>query len=105
MTPTGYLNPFRLDTTHGVTLDGDAINDPTHEWGPQNRAWHDGAMDQWVTAHIAANGVANSPATMGYYTRADIPVHYALADAFTICDHLLYPPRSARSGSWRCWTF
>jgi phospholipase C len=87
VTPSGYLNPFRLDTTHGVTLDGDAINDPTHEWGPQHRAWHDGAMDQWVTTHIAANGVANGPATMGYYTRADIPVHYALADAFTICDH------------------
>jgi phospholipase C len=24
---------------------------------------------------------------MGYYTRADIPFHFALADAFTICDH------------------
>src|ERR1043165_8178481 len=24
--------------------------------------------------------------TLGYYTRADIPFHYALADAFTICD-------------------
>ena len=23
---------------------------------------------------------------MGYYTRADLPFHYALADAFTICD-------------------
>jgi phospholipase C len=35
-------------------------------------------MDQWVNAHIAADGAANGPATMGYYT---------LADAFTICDH------------------
>ena len=26
------------------------------------------------------------PLTMGYYTRADIPFYYALADAFTICD-------------------
>ena len=24
---------------------------------------------------------------MGYYTRADLPFHYALADAFTICDN------------------
>jgi phospholipase C len=24
---------------------------------------------------------------MGYYTREDLPVHYALADAFTVCDH------------------
>jgi phospholipase C len=26
------------------------------------------------------------PLTLGYYTRADIPFYYALADAFTICD-------------------
>ncbi|MEY2343392.1 alkaline phosphatase family protein, partial [Acidithiobacillus sp. IBUN Pt1247-S3] len=25
--------------------------------------------------------------TMGYFERADIPFHYALADAFTVCDH------------------
>jgi phospholipase C len=24
---------------------------------------------------------------MGYYTRQDIPFHYALADAFTVCDN------------------
>jgi phospholipase C len=24
---------------------------------------------------------------MGYYTRADLPFHYTLADAFTICDN------------------
>jgi phospholipase C len=86
-TPTGYLNPFRLNTTHGATLDGDAINDPTHEWGPQHLAWHGGAMDQWVTTHLARNGPLNGPATMGYYTEQDIPVHRALADAFTVCDH------------------
>ncbi|MGH3832566.1 MAG: phospholipase C [Pseudonocardiaceae bacterium] len=87
VTPTGYLNPFRLNVTRGPCLDGDAINDPTHAWAPQHQSWHSGAMDQWVIAHIAANGAGNGPAAMGYYTRADIPVHYALADAFTVCDH------------------
>ena len=86
-TETGYLNPFRLDTTRGTTLDGVAINDPTHDWAPQHRSWNNGRMDRWVATHIAANGPNNGPATMGYYTRQDIPVHYALADAFTICDH------------------
>jgi phospholipase C len=86
-TPTGFLNPFRLDTRRGATLDGDAINDPTHSWGPQHCAWNNGKMDQWVKVHIAANGAANGPATMGYYTEQDIPIHRALADAFTICDH------------------
>src|SRR6202008_333474 len=29
---------------------------------------------------------AKTPTTMAYLTRADIPFHYALADAFTLCD-------------------
>jgi phospholipase C len=86
-TPNGYVNPFRLDTTRGHTLEGVAINDPTHDWAPQHEAWNGGAMDRWVTTHIEASGPANGPATMGYYTRADIPVHFALADAFTVCDN------------------
>ncbi|HEY2167885.1 MAG TPA: alkaline phosphatase family protein [Jatrophihabitantaceae bacterium] len=83
---TAFLEPFRLDTTHGATLDGECINDPTHDWGPQHQCWNGGAMDQWVKVHLANEGIGNGPATMGYYTRADIPVHYALADAFTVCD-------------------
>ncbi|MFL6061863.1 MAG: phospholipase C [Marmoricola sp.] len=84
--PNSAVMPFRLDTTHGATLDGEAINDPTHAWGPQHQAWNNGAMDQWVKVHVANDGVANGPATMGYYKREDIPVHFALADAFTVCD-------------------
>ncbi|GAA4470956.1 phospholipase C [Rhodococcus olei] len=86
-TPSGYLNPFRLDSTRGPSLDGQCVNDPTHSWGPQHEAWNGGAMDRWVDVHLAHEGPGNGPATMGYYTRADIPVHYALADAFTVCDH------------------
>lgn len=86
-TPDGYLNPFRLDTNQGTHLDGECINDPTHTWGSQHDVWNGGAMDQWLPVHIAHAGPLNGPATMGYYTRADIPVHYDLADAFTICDH------------------
>ena len=84
---TGYVNPFRLDTARGTTLQGVAINDPTHNWGPQHRSWNGGRMDRWVAEHLRQDGPENGPVVMGYYTRADIPVHYALADAFTICDH------------------
>jgi phospholipase C len=84
---SAFLEPFRLDTTHGATLDGECINDPTHSWGPQHQCWNGGAMDQWVKVHLANEGLGNGPATMGYYTRKDIPVHFALADAFTVCDH------------------
>ena len=42
-------------------------------------------MDGWVATHRQKDGAAG-PLTMGYYTRDDLPFHYALADAFTICD-------------------
>jgi phospholipase C len=78
--------PFRLDTSRGATLDGEAINDPDHGWAGQHKVWNNGAMDRWVSSHIQTDGIKNGPATMGYYKRADIPVHFALADAFTVCD-------------------
>ncbi len=31
-TKTGYMMPFRLDTTRGPSLDGECINDPDHTW-------------------------------------------------------------------------
>lgn len=85
--PNSYVMPFRLDTTQGATLDGEAINDPDHSWGGAHQCWNNGAMNQWIKSHVATDGLANGPATMGYYTREDIPVHFDLADAFTICDH------------------
>ncbi|MFC4908885.1 phosphocholine-specific phospholipase C [Actinomadura gamaensis] len=49
-----------------------------HDWNGGHKAWHDGRYDQW----IPAKGVN----TMAHLERRDIPFHYALADAFTICD-------------------
>ena len=51
-----------------------------HSWATQHTAWNNGKMDAWV----AAKGTDR---TMGYLTRGDIPFHFALADAYTICDH------------------
>jgi len=82
--PAGRLLPFRFDTS---TTNGSCTNDITHEWGPQHRSWNGGAMDQFVTAHVAEDGAQLGTATMGYYTRADLPFMYALADAFTVCDY------------------
>jgi phospholipase C len=79
----GYVLPFHLDTTK---TNAAAINDPGHGWPTQHQAWNDGKMDNWVPAQRAAVGT-HGPLTMGYYTRNDIPFHYALADAFTICDN------------------
>jgi phospholipase C len=80
----GKLFPFRLDAGRGQAQ---CFNDITHEWGAQHRVWHNGHMDRWVQEHVATDGAADGPMTMGYYTRSDIPFYHALARAFTLCDH------------------
>jgi phospholipase C len=81
--PDGYLLPYHMDS---ATTAAQAVPSISHEWTAQHSAWNNGAMDNWLPAHIAADG-ANGPFTMGYYTRDDIPFHWALAENFTICDN------------------
>ncbi|MFH8786601.1 phosphocholine-specific phospholipase C [Streptomyces roseoverticillatus] len=49
-----------------------------HDWQGGHKAWNQGRYDQWLPA--------KGTGTMAYLTRKDIPFHYALADAFTVCD-------------------
>ncbi|MFJ3669865.1 phosphocholine-specific phospholipase C [Streptomyces sp. NPDC090106] len=49
-----------------------------HGWTDGHHAYNGGKYDQWVPA--------KGTTTMAYLTREDIPFHYALADAFTVCD-------------------
>jgi phospholipase C len=81
--PDGYLLPFRNDTT---TTSAAKAYGTSHSWQSQHLSWNGGAMDNWVPTHLAADGQAHGPFTMGYYAREDLPYHYALADAFTVCD-------------------
>jgi phospholipase C len=76
------LLPFHIN----AAKNGECTHDITHNWGPQHLSWDNGAMDGFVSQHLAANGLVDGPLTMGYYKRADLPLHYALADAFTLCD-------------------
>jgi phospholipase C len=91
--PQGYVLPYRFDTT---TTSGQSAHDLSHAWSAQHYSWNNGLMDGFVAAHRLADDIIDrippipvsdyGPLTMGYFTRADIPFHYALADAFTICD-------------------
>ena len=46
-----------------------------------------GNHDKWLQAkRPGGKKYADMPFTLGFYTREDIPFHYALADAFTVCD-------------------
>jgi phospholipase C len=73
--PGGAQLPFRPDAPD---LGMEFMVGTPHDWPTMQRAWNEGRCDQW----IAAKG----PNTMAHFTRADIPFHFALADAFTICD-------------------
>ena len=79
----GALLPFHLDTP---TTNAACTHDITHDWVPQHQSWNNGAMDGFVSSRLPINS-NDAVLSMGYYTRADIPYYYALADAFTICDN------------------
>src|ERR1700740_282030 len=81
--PVGALLPFHLDTS---TTNAACTHDITHDWVPQHQSWDSGAMDGFVTSRLPINS-NDAVLSMGYYTRADLPYYYALADAFTICDN------------------
>lgn len=83
----GALLPYHLDTKRSARIDADILNDPAHSWSAQHEVYNHGAMNMWMTTHLRIDGVQHAPEVMGYYTRADIPTHYRLADAFTVCDH------------------
>jgi phospholipase C len=81
--PLGTLFPFHLDTS---TTNAACTHDITHDWVRQHLSWNNGAMDGFVSSRLPIDS-NDAVLSMGYYTRADLPYYYALADAFTICDN------------------
>jgi phospholipase C len=65
-----YLNP-QATTEHSPGTD--------HGWSSGHLAWNHGKHNQWVNQK-------QDVLTMGYLKREDVSFHYALADAFTLCD-------------------
>ncbi|WP_293888928.1 MULTISPECIES: phosphocholine-specific phospholipase C [unclassified Sphingobacterium] len=76
--------PFRLNLTESkVTWMGSL----PHSRASQVDAFNHGRYDQWLLSKQSGNKeYATMPLTLGYFTREDLPFHYALADAFTVCD-------------------
>jgi phospholipase C len=75
------------------------VQDLDHSWNGSHQAFNAGRYDQWIPA--------KSTTTMAHLTRHDMPFHYALADAFTICDayhcSLLGPTDPNRYYAWTGW--
>jgi phospholipase C len=89
--------PFRPDLDN---LGLQFLQDIDHGWNSQHGGFADGNHDRWVPAK-------STPATMAHLERADIPFHYALADAFTTCDayhcSILGPTNPNRYYLWSGW--
>ena len=60
-TSDGYLLPYRLNSRISAAQ---AIPSMSHAWSVQHSAWNNGAMDNWLPVHRAADG-NNGPYTMG----------------------------------------
>jgi phospholipase C len=71
---TRSVLPFPLDKTQGNAL----LAGGAHEWPDAHAAWDDGRMTQWPKA--------KGDISMGYLQEADLAFHFALANAFTVCD-------------------
>ena len=76
--------PFRLDIRNTKATWMNAL---PHSWEDQVDARNNGLYDQWLQVKAPGQeAFQHIPLTLGYYSRADIPFYYALADAFTVCD-------------------
>jgi phospholipase C len=94
--PDGYTLPFHPGAPN---LGLQFLQDLAHDWTSTHGAWNGGKYDQWVPNKSALS--------MAHLTRSDIPFHYALADAFTVCDayhcSLLGPTDPNRYHMWTGW--
>ncbi len=93
---TGEVLPFHPNLEDlGLVF----LEDLDHSWSNGHDVFNGGLYDRWVPN--------KKPATMAYLTRRDIPFHYALADAFTICDayhcSLIGPTDPNRYYMWTGW--
>ena len=93
---TGTLLPFHPDAAN---LGLQFMAGTPHDWNTTHQAWNEGRYDSW----IEAKGVQS----MASFNRQDIPFHYALADAFTVCDayhcSLMGPTDPNRYHMWTGW--
>lgn len=70
------IAPFALNTRQ--TFAHMRVAGTPHSWTDSQAAWDQGRMNRWT--------VAKNNHSLGYYTQADLPFQFALADAFTLCD-------------------
>src|ERR1700727_1558414 len=90
--------PFRPEMP-GDNLALTFIEDLAHDWDTTHQMFNGGNWDQWIPA--------KGTTTMAHLERKDLPFHYTLADAFTVCDgyhcSMLGPTDTNRYYMWTGW--
>jgi phospholipase C len=77
VTPPYRINPTSVSSS-AKNLGGTWLPGTDHSWSGIHKAWNQGRYDKWASQQ--------GPIAMNYMTRADVPYHCALADAFTVGD-------------------
>ena len=70
------ITPFRLDTQQHFEYM--RVTGTPHAWPDAQSAWAEGKLNEWPRFKQSHS--------LGYFTEADIPFQFALANAFTLCD-------------------
>lgn len=70
------LAPFRLNTEQ--RFEYMRVTGTPHSWPDAQGAWGEGRLSEWP--RFKQNH------SLGYFTQADIPFQFAMAEAFTLCD-------------------
>lgn len=90
--------PFRPEVP-GDNLALTFIEDLDHSWDGTHQMFNAGRWDQWIPAKTTT--------CMAHLERRDLPFHYTLADAFTVCDgyhcSMLGPTDTNRYYMWTGW--
>ena len=113
--PPNPMQPFHLQFNAGAAC----THDIDHQWITQHKSWNSGAMDKFVSRHLAfdqytyslpmntGQKVPNGPLTMGYYNAStnrdgtgDLDFYYSLADHFTLCDNYHTSSISGSAANW-----
>lgn len=68
---------------HAVyAMDNLRPDNPPHSWNAIHQAWNHGKNDGFIRVHPGMT----PQEVMGFYLRAQLPIHHALADSFAVCD-------------------
>ncbi|KAF4989206.1 hypothetical protein FGRMN_9263 [Fusarium graminum] len=76
---TDYITPWYLNYLGGTWPEAtQCMSAGSNGWDANQAAWNHGANNHWATD--------NTPYSIGFYKRQDLPVHFALAEEWTVGD-------------------